>query len=144
MPRADKAGEPATAPPWDHYNRIRLRPGTSYPVGQAEVEAGLTAAGIRVGGLIMFRRDLVPGHRNEQLERLSLLSAEWDGSTTQLWIYAVLSERRALVHGLMIQDALPTAYRWLALVPDRGNAWSATRRSLAIFLIGVSLTIEET
>jgi hypothetical protein len=44
----------------------------------------------------------------------------------------------------MVQDALPSAYRWLANVPDRGNAWTATRHSLAIFLVGVSLTIEET
>lgn len=143
MPHADTVGQPGGPLPWDRYNRIRLRPGTAYPVGQGEVEMGLTAAGIRVGGLIMFRRDVLPGHRQEEPDSLPLLSAEWNGSSTQLWIFAVPSEHRALAHGVMVREALPAACRWFVSVPSRGNAWSAIRHSFAIFLVGVSLTIEE-
>lgn len=133
-----------TVLPWDRYNRSRLRPGTSYPVGQGEIEVGLRAAGVRVSELVMFRRDAILDRRLEDPDRLSLLGAIWDKTITQLWIYAIPSVRRARAHEVLIREALPIAYRWLAEVPKRGNAWSATRHELATYLVGTRLTVAET
>lgn len=44
---------------------------------------------------------------------------------------------------LMVLDALPEACRWFAEIPGRGNAWSATRHALAIFLSGIDLASDE-
>jgi hypothetical protein len=107
------------------------------------VEAGLNAVGLRIGNLVMFRLDLIQG-RHDDPHRIALLSADWDMTTSQLWIYAVPSERRADAHEIMIREALPAAYGWLADLPRRGNAWSATRHSFAVFLVGRGLAVDET
>lgn len=128
---------------WGRYSRRRLRPGTSYPAKQSEIEDALRLANVRVGELIMWLRDDIATRRREDGGRIQLLAAQWTRSDTQLWIYALPSDRRSLAHALLVRRGLPGASRWLAEASGRGNAWAATRHEWAIFLVGDDLLVEE-
>jgi hypothetical protein len=60
-----------------------------------------------------------------------------------LYVYAVPAARRAESHAFLVDDALPTAARWLADAAGRGEVWREMRHELWITLGVAGLSIEE-
>ena len=129
--------------PWQRYQRRKIRPGLSYPVQQTEVRDALRSQDATVGELILYWwsdsewRDVV------KTDHPRLMSEEWTGTDTQLWVYAVPSDQRQAAHGIAVTLALPKTVSWLKRIPSRGNAWSATRHRWTVELVNGELVFDE-
>jgi hypothetical protein len=139
LPEADSASD---IRPWRRYHRRKPRPDFSYPVKQTEVLEALRSQEATIGELIFWwwvgekeGRDKSDAHR--------LLKAEWTGSDTQLWVYAVPVDRKRAAHAGLTEAGLRRAAAWLREAPTRGNVWTASRRQWTAVLTGDELQFAE-
>ncbi|MFJ3171654.1 hypothetical protein ACIPJK_12865 [Streptomyces roseus] len=118
-----------TDQPWNSYTRDRLYAGFSYPVGRSFIEGPLRATGLHLDSLHLS----CPQPR-EWEEQGGLLFARWFAMDRRpglalLSVEAVPSHQRALVAGLLRDDLLERACRWLhRLAADPVSGYAMTSR----------------
>jgi len=140
--QANNEAEPQTHP-WKHYDRNRLRPGMSYPVGATEIEQAFRDADATLDHMRM----LLPQGDGVFRGGLILLWADWSGDypgsgparaanlpRASLDVRAVPSELRQTARHLIVDSGLERAAKWFRSAADSGNSWRASRHTLTLWL----------
>ena len=135
--------------PWDETRKQKLRPGLKYPLKQSEVEAALLEAGAQVQSLSWSLTGWLPDNQ------LPLLVVHVAGDArpgyfgppsrgyVNLTIRSVPIDRGEAAHAFLANSVLADACQWIARVPARGNAWSASDHELAFTLVDRRMVREE-
>ncbi len=109
-------------------------------MGQQDLKAALLGAGLAVDWLSLA--DCVEsGWQEKRPVRLlavrrvgDAVVREWGdwplGYQTHLSVNACPSASKALLHAVVLEEALPRALAWLAEAAGRGNAWGASERQM--------------
>ena len=127
--------------PWDQTDKQKRRPSLKYPLKQSEVEVALVEAGAHVQTLSWSPTGRLPDNR------LPLLIVHVGGDArpgyfgppsrgyVDLTICAVPFGRAGDAHVALTGGVLAEACQWIARVPARGNAWSASDHELTFTMV---------
>ncbi len=137
--------------PWGRLYRGDLKSGFAYPVRAAEVADALRAARAEIGSL-SFIVDRSQGRSGEgSLPGALLVYADYqerrdlpfqDGGGS-LAVYGVAAGRRAEIHALLVDEALPVVAGWLAAAMARDETWREMRHERRVVLGQGGLSIED-
>jgi hypothetical protein len=137
---------------WESYEKDRLPPGWSYPLGRDRIAEALRDAGAVLGSLRLWG----PG-RPPHAQPYSVCRVMWAGDS-QADYFGLVPVGRSRLH--MSWDAVPGEHRkavadlleggtlrqvceWATRALNRGNVWSATRHELVVTYADGRLHVSE-